>query len=71
MTSSPLPFLAGGGKQRHLQSQENATNSRFYFIFLDLSGSNAFSLFCLFSFIRWQIWWLGELLLLLIRFRWR
>jgi hypothetical protein len=38
--SSPLPFLAGGGKQRHLQSQENATNNPFsFYFFLLRSGS--------------------------------
>jgi hypothetical protein len=34
MTSSLVPFLAGGEKQHHLQSQENTTNNQFYFVFI-------------------------------------
>jgi hypothetical protein len=34
LASSPLPFLAGGEKQRHLQTQANNTNNPFYFVFL-------------------------------------
>jgi hypothetical protein len=54
--SSLLPSLAGGDKQRHLQSKENATNKRF------CSVLNLFKAFCslflpvCFFFCRWQIW---------------
>jgi len=32
LASSPLPFLAGGEKQHHLQSQTNNTNNQFFFL---------------------------------------
>jgi hypothetical protein len=47
--SSPLPFHAGGEEIYHLQQKENAQTAM-GFVFLDLSGSNSFSLLCLFSF---------------------
>jgi hypothetical protein len=43
-TPSPLPFCTGGEKQHHLQIQENATSSGFYFIF---SFSNLLPVFFL------------------------
>jgi len=55
-TSSLLPSLASGDKQRHLQSKENATNKQFCLVL------NIFKAFCSlflparFFFCRWQIW---------------
>jgi len=67
--SSSLLFPARGGFHRDLQRKKTHKQS-VLFCFLDLSSSSAFSLLCWFSFCRWPIWWLGVLLLLLLRFRW-
>jgi len=53
--SSLLPALASGEKQRHLQSQENTTNSRFVFYFRS-TFIFLFSICCSFLLPRWQIY---------------
>ena len=70
-------FLAGGDsvvtyKTPKCNKQGFRFSSRFYFVFLDLSSSSGFSLFCRCFYCRWPIWWLGGLLLLLLHFSgWR